>query len=171
GSASGTSSSWTPSVATWEKLMSASYNSGSGRPIYWKVLGTAANKSTAETPVRQFTAGAAFQPTIQSPADGATLPMATPPVFVFYANYNINFRLEISSLQDFSDPKKIIAYSYTVKNPVVTPILQETLSSSQWTAVINLVGYGLADTGFFRIKAWDSINRESDSPTQSFKIQ
>jgi len=97
--------------------------------------------------------------------------MATPPVFVLYTEYNIKFRLEISSDQNFADPKKILAYNYTVTNPVVTPILQETLSSSQWTAVINLVGYGLADTGYFRIRVWDGLNRENDSPTQSFKIQ
>jgi hypothetical protein len=172
GSASGTSSSWTPSIATWEKLMTVSYNGGGViQPIYWKVVGTEANKSTTETPVRYFQTSPALPPAILSPAYGATLSAATPPVFVFYTNYNIKFRLEISPDQNFADPKQILAYSYTVTNPVVTPILQETLSSSQWTAVKNLVGIGLADTGFLRIKAWDGINGENDSLTQSFKIQ
>ncbi|MGO8990567.1 MAG: choice-of-anchor Q domain-containing protein [bacterium] len=168
GSASGTKSSWTPSIATWKKIMAA----GTITPIYWEVVGTGANNSTAESPVRQFSVSSASPPTILSPADGATLPVAQYPTFVFLTNYNIKFRLEISQTMSFTKPTPILAYTYTVTNPNVTPILEETLSSSQWTAVEKLIGTGagagLNYTGYFRIRAWDGINRESDSPTQSF---
>ena len=165
-SVSGTTSSWTPPIATWDKLMTISYNGGGTvQPIYWKVVGTEANKSTVETPVRQFTVSQASPPTIQSPVDGAILPAAQDPTFIFLTGYNIKFRLEIWSS---AEPTKIIAYTYTVTNPIVTPILEETLSSSQWTAVKKLIGTNI---GNFRIRAWDGINRESDAPTQSFTIQ
>ena len=162
GSASGTKSSWTPPIATWKKIMAAGYNGVSTRPIYWKVVG---NNSTAQTSVRQFSVGSASPPAILSPADAAILPAAQDPTFIFTTGYNIKFHLEINLM---GNPTQIIAYTYTVTNPIATPILEETLSSSQWTAVKKLIGGG---TGYFRIRALDGINRESDSPAQSFTIQ
>ena len=164
GSASGTTSSWTPPIATWKKIMAA----GTITPIYWVVVGTGANNIKTQTPVRQFSVSSASPPAILSPADGAILPVVPYPTFVFLTNYNIKFRLEISPEQSFFNRTLILAYTYTVANPNVTPILQEMLSSSQWTAVSKLIEIG---TGYFRIRAWDGINRESDSPTQSFTIQ
>jgi hypothetical protein len=166
GSASGTTSSWTPPIAMWEKIMATSYNNGGTvRPIYWKVMGTGANNAKTYTPVRQFSVGSASLPTILSPAYGTTLPAADNPAFVFLTGYNIKFRLEIWSL---AEPTKIIAYTYTVTNPITTPVLEEPLSSSQWTAVKKLIGTNI---GNFRIRAWDGINRESDSGPQPFTIQ
>jgi len=152
----------------WEKIMTGSYNGGNVIPIYWEVVGTEANNSKVQTPARQLSVSSASPPTILSPADGATLPVVPYPTFVFSTNYNIKFRLEISNTTYFTKPNPILAYTYTVANPNVTPILEETLSSSEWTAVSKLIGIG---TGYFRIRAWDGINRESDSPTQSFTIQ
>ena len=162
-SVSGTTSSWAPPIATWEKIMTISYSGGGViKPIYWKVV---ANNGTVQTSVRQFSVGSASPPTILSPAYGTTLPAADNPAFVFFTGYNIKFRLEIWSS---AEPAKIIAYTYTVTNPIAKPVLEETLSSSQWTAVKKLIGTG---TGNFRIRAWDGINRESDSGPQPFTIQ
>jgi len=167
-SVSGTNSNWTPSIATWEKIMAVSYNGGGTiQPIYWEVVGTAADNSTAQTPARQFSVGSASLPTVLSPTAGAILPAAEYPTFIFLTGYNIKFQLEISPKSGFTD-KEIIAYTYTITNPNVTPILEETLSSSEWTAVKKLIGTA---TGYFRIRAWDGINRESDASTQAFTIQ
>ena len=40
------------------------------------------------------------------------------------------------------------------------------LSLGQWTTVKKLVG-----TGYFRIRAWDGLNRESVSEVRSFTVQ
>jgi hypothetical protein len=57
---------------------------------------------------------------------------------------------------------------YTVKDPNVETTLQKTLSTAQWNAVKKLIRTG---TGYFRIKAWDGINRYTISETRSFSIQ
>jgi len=148
----------------WEKIMTGSYNGGNVIPIYWEVVGTEANNSKVQTPARQLSVGSASPPTIESPANGAALPAAELPTFIFLTNYNVKFQLEIGSSPSFTPN---ISYTYTVTNPITTPILEETLSSSQWTAVKNLIG---TNTGFFRITAWDGINRVS-STTNTFTIQ
>jgi hypothetical protein len=164
----GTKSSYLPSSGVWKKLFTAGWNSGTIRNIYWKVIGTRTNKSTAESAVWSFSVDAPYPPEIQSPLEAAELPVATLPTFEFYTNCNVKFRLEISSVGDFSDPKKIKAYTYTAPNPNVTTTLVKTLSSGQWTAVKKLI----TGTGYFRIRAWDGIKRETiSSPPRSFTIR
>jgi uncharacterized protein YerC len=55
-----------------------------------------------------------------------------------------------------------------VKDPNIETTLQETLSAVQWKAVKKLIGTG---TGYFRIKAWDGISRNTISEIRSFTIQ
>ena len=172
GSAPGTKSSWTPPIATWMTIMAISDNHGNGGTsnIYWKVVGTKADKSTAETPVRHFSIDSVLSPPeILSPANGATLP-AEFPTFVFYTNGNVNFWLEITPVMGFTDPNKILVFNYKVTNPNITPILVETLSSSQWNTVKNLISQN-GGTGYFRIMADDGLSRQSYSSAQSFTIQ
>jgi len=42
------------------------------------------------------------------------------------------------------------------------------LSLGQWTTVKRLVG---KETGYFRIKVWDGINRETVSETRMFLVK
>jgi hypothetical protein len=162
----GTKFSYTPSSGTWKKIMTASYNGGSIRPIYWKVMGKRADKSIVESAVWNVSIDVPLPPVIQSPLEAAELPAATPPTFIFYTNCNIKFRLEISPLVGFTDPKQIKAFTYSVKDPNITTTFSKTLSSGQWKAVQKLI----TGTGYFRIRAWDKIKRETHSETRSFTI-
>jgi hypothetical protein len=58
-----------------------------------------------------------------------------------------------------------------VKDPNRETIVNRSLSSSFWNQIINLVGYGLANHGLFRIKAVDGIKRESISEALRFSIR
>jgi len=158
--------SWTPSSGTWKKLLTSSYNEGSSRPIYWMVVGTRADKSTEESEVRSFRVGASQAVVIGSPANGAVLASGIPPTFVFDTNCNTKFKLEISSQDDF-DSSKTKGFSYSVKDPNVEPTLQKQLTSGQWNGVKSLVGEG---TGYFRIRTWDGLKRETVSEVRSFTI-
>jgi hypothetical protein len=60
------------------------------------------------------------------------------------------------------------AFSITIKDPNIEQVIRRTLTSSQWNAVKKLVG---AATGYFRIRAWDSIKRETVSDERSFIVQ
>jgi hypothetical protein len=168
GSASGAKDSWTPSISIWKKLMSASNNSGVIRNIYWKVIGTLPNRPTVESEVWGFRIGDPQAVTINSPTDGAILPSGVLPIFAWQTKGNVKFKLEISSLGDFSDSKKIKNFNYTTRDPNVETTLSKTLPSFQWNAVKKLIGAG---QGYFRIKAWDGLNRETVSEIRSFTIQ
>jgi len=164
----GTQNSWTPSVGIWKKVLASSYNGGSIRDIYWKIIGIKSDKTTAESDVSNFQIGTPQAVTINAPDNGAVLSSATLPTFDFGANCNVKFKLEISSLNDFSDLKKIKGFNYSTKDPNSETVLHKSLSPSQWTTVKKLVGTGI---GYFRIKAWDGLNRESVSEVRGFTVQ
>jgi hypothetical protein len=165
----GTKFSYIPSSGVWKKLLTAAWNGGTIRNIYWEVVGKRADKSLAPSGVRSFSIDYPYYPEIQSPLEAAELPVATSPTFVFDTNCNVKFRLEISSVSNFSDPKKIKAFAYSVKDPNAIIIFQKMLSASQWKAVQKLIGFS-PNLGYFRIRAWDGIKRETPSVTRSFTI-
>ena len=164
----GTQYSWTPSASIWKKIMTSSLNGGSIRDIYWKLIGTTSDKTTAESDVSDLRIGTPQAVTINAPDNGAVLSSGTLPTFDFGTNCNVKFKLEISSLSDFSDSTKIKGFSYSTKDPNSETALHKTLTASQWSSVKKLVGTG---TGYFRIKAWDGLNRESVSGVRAFTLQ
>jgi hypothetical protein len=155
---------WTPSSSVWKKVMSSSSQNGE---IYWRVIGTRPNRTTAESESWSFSIGPPQLVTINAPT-GGPMPAAIPPTFDFNTNCNVKFKLEISSVGNFSDSTKIKSFNYTTRDPNIDQRLIKTLSSFQWNSIKKLIGTG---TGHFRIKAWDGINRESVSETRSFTIQ
>lgn len=159
---------WIPSLSVWKKITTSSYNSGNIQNIYWKIAGEKPDKTIEESEVRDFRIGPLHPAAIDSPANGAQLPAGTPPAFSFSINCNTKLKLEFSTLTDFSDSKKIRTISYSTKDPNTGTSLDKTLSSSQWSSVKKLVGTG---TGYFRIRAWDGLNRESVSEVRMFTIQ
>jgi hypothetical protein len=148
--------------------MKTSFNNGSIRPIYWKVIGTKADKTKIESEVRSFSIGTPQTVTINAPLNGAVLNPATAPTFDFSTDCNTKFRLEISPLSDFSVSTKVRAFNFTVTDPNLVLSLQKTLSAFQWTGVKKLVG---TETGYYRIKAWDALGRLTVTEIRSFTIQ
>ena len=163
----GTSVSWTPTVVLWKAIRRASNNSGNIRDIYWRVVGIMPNKTTVESEVRSFRIGPPQPVTVNSPDEGVTLPFSPPPSFDITTNCNVKFRLEFSPSDAFSDPKSIRGFVFTLKDPALQPTFQKTLTFGQWIVVKRL----LAPRGYFRIRAWDAMGRESISGARSFNIQ
>jgi hypothetical protein len=147
--------------------LNSSHNNGSPQAIYWKIVGTKTDKTTAASEVRNLRVEIPQAVTIQSPTEGASLPAPNPPEFAFDTNCNVKFQLEVSSLDDFSSSSMMKSFKYKTKDPNAETALSKTLSSSQWSSVIKLVGNG---TGYFRIRAWDKLNRESVSEVRSITI-
>jgi hypothetical protein len=168
GSVRSTSNSWKPSSWNWKTIMKSSNNGGSIRPIYWKVVGTKADRTTVESAVRSLRIASPQAVTINAPLNGAILDPAILPTFDFDMNGNTKFTLQISSLGDFSVSTKVKAFNFTVSNPNLVLSLQKTLSSFQWNGVKTLIGTG---TGYFRIKAWDGLSRPTISEVRTFSIQ
>jgi hypothetical protein len=82
-------------------------------------------------------------------------------------NCNVKFTLEFSPLDAFSDPKTIKKIVFTLKDPVLQPTFQKTLTSWEWTSARKL----LFPRGYFRVKASDAIGRETISEVRSFSVQ
>jgi hypothetical protein len=152
-----TKTRWRPSIETWKKILTLSYNNGSIRDIYWVVLGTKSDKSTVESKVRSFKIGPAQAVTIRSALD--TLDSGIAPTISFDTNCNVKFMLEFSPLVDFSDPRKVIGFLSSRKDPNANPFKSQTLSWDQWMAVKKKLGAA----GYFRIRAWDAIGRKTVS--------
>jgi C1A family cysteine protease len=159
-----TTNTWIPSPSAWKKIMTLS---SQNRDIYWKVVGIKPDGTTLGSAVWDFRIGTPQPVTINIPP-GGPLPGVTPPTFDFNTNCNVKFKLEISSVGDFGDSKKIKSFNYSTKDPNVDQKLIKTLSSFQWNSVKKLIGTG---TGYFRIKAWDGIKRETVSDVRSFTVQ
>ena len=164
----GTGSNWIPTATLWKTILTSSHNKGNVREIYWKVIGTKADKKTVESEVRNFAIGDSQKVTIVAPSNNAVLPSGVLPRFEFNSSCNIKFTLEISSLAGFSVPTKVKSFSFTTKDPNVEGVVKRTLTTLQWNSVKTLIGKG---QGYFRIKAWDGIGRETISELGTFTIQ
>jgi YD repeat-containing protein len=164
----GTAHNWVPTATLWKTILTSSHNKGNVRDIYWKVIGTKADKKTVETEVRSFGIGDPQKVTIVAPSNNAVLPSGVLPTFEFNSNCNIKFTLEISSLGDFTVPIKIKSFIFTTKDPNVETVVKRKLTLLQWNSVKQLVR---KEQGYFRIKAWDGLNRETISEVRSFTIQ
>jgi hypothetical protein len=165
-SVSGTYLTWKPSSFVWKKVLQSSYNLGTIRDTYWKVVGTKSDGTFVETAVRSFRIGDTQSVTINTPGEGDTLFTTIPPTFNFDTNCNKKFTLQFSPLIDFSDSTKIKAVTITITNPNVQTTVQKTLSSFQWSGIVKLLGTG----GYFRIKAWDALNRLTTEGPRAFSI-
>jgi hypothetical protein len=151
---------------TWKKVLL--FPGKEGGTVYWRVVGTAADKTQVESNVFPLRIEAPETVNINAPQNTANLDPAIPPTFNFDTNCNTKFRLEISSLSDFSVSTKVKGFNFTVSKPNLVPSLQKTLSAFQWTGVKKLVGTGI---GYFRIKTWDALSRPTVSEIRSFTIQ
>ena len=153
--------SWIPSSFLWRKVIAQE------SPIYWRITGTKANKTTIESETRSFEVKTPQPVTINAPLDGTNLSPGVPPTFDFSSNCNVKFRIEFSPSNDFIDTTKIKAFNFTTKDPNVETTVRRTLTSGQWNIVKKLVGTGI---GYFRVRAWDGLNRASISEVRVFTI-
>lgn len=163
---SGTKFKWKPEITSWLKIMKKSYNFGDVRDIYWKVTGKKPDDARIESEVWSFQVGPTQPVILNSPVDGQRLDSAIAPTFSFTVNCNVKFMLEFSLLANFSDPAQIWGFPSSRKDPNAKPVKNQTLTWDQWT----LVKKKLGTQGYFRVKAWDSINRETISEVRSIEI-
>jgi hypothetical protein len=147
--------------------LQSSHNLGAIRDIYWKVVGAKPDGTFTETEVRSFRIGTPQPVSIHTPMEGETFLSSVPPTLDFDSNCNKKFTLEFSAFSDFSDSKKIKRVNFMIMNSNSQTTLQKTLSSFQWKGITKSLGTG----GYFRIKAWDGLNRGTLSEVRTFRIQ
>jgi hypothetical protein len=157
---------WRPDILSWLKMMKKSYNGDNVRDIYWKVIGKRSDGAKIESAVWRFQVGPTQQVTLISPTNGSPLDSGIAPTFSFNANCNVQFMLEFSPLADFSNPQQVVGFLSSRKDPNEKPVKSQTLGWDQWTAVKKKLG----DAGYFRVRAWDAVSRETVSDTWPMQI-
>ena len=158
---------WVPGRALWKKILKASWNNGSPLDVYWKVIGNGYDGTLTESPAKTFRIGDPLSPVVRFPEDGSILQSDPLPSFGFDLSCNLTFRLEFSPFQDFLNSSKIAGFRFAAQDPNITNLLNPVLKYSQWTKVKKLLGL----EGYFRVRAWDGLKRETVSEVRAVIIE
>jgi hypothetical protein len=163
----GSQNRWIPSRALWKKILKASWNNGSPVDVYWKVIGKGYDSTLTESTTKKFRIGDPLSSVVRFPEEGSILQSNTPPSFSFDSSCNLTFRLEFSPYNEFLNSRKITGFRFAAQDPNTTNLLSPILNHSQWTSVKRLLGL----EGYFRVKAWDGLNRQTVSEVRAFAIK
>jgi hypothetical protein len=161
---SGSNSSWTPSVSIWKSILKASQNGKQIRPVYWRVSGKRADGTRVQTETRSLTVTPPERVQINSPATGEMFQRNPLPLFSFNTSCNVSFSIEVSPYVNFFDPGKVQGFPVSTGDPNI-PTIEKALSLEEWKTLKTVV---LAK-GYFRIKAWDRLGRNTISEVRSFQ--
>jgi hypothetical protein len=159
--ASGTQSTITS--ATWKKVLLLPGNDG--RTVYWKVVGTRANRTTFTSEVRSI---------IVEPSEPVGTPTISPtsktslPELSWQNNCNTKFRVWFGSDESFN---KKNGYSFNIRNPNENGgIFTKMLTSGQWKAIRKLVNDAPGSMIFWYVESWDGLNRKSETEPMNFTL-
>jgi len=137
-----------------------------GGPVYWRVVGTRANKTTATSGVFSITvdpAEAVEDPSIVDTSKSSF------PTLSWENNCNIKFRVWFGRDGNFS---KKVALAFNIKNPIANGgLFTKTLTSDQWKSVRAVVGNVSGSTIYWYVEAWDGVNRRMKTEPMSFILE
>jgi hypothetical protein len=149
--------------SSWKKVLLLP-GSGGGT-IYWRVMGTRANKTNFTSDVRSIIVAAS------EPVEDATISSASKesiPELSWQNNCNIKFKVWFGSDDTFS---KKSTYSFTVKNPTDNGgNFEKTLSPSQWKSIRRLVGDITGLKVYWYVESWDGLGRYARTEVMSFVL-
>ena len=156
----GTTQAFTISSSIWKKVLPIP--GASGGTVFWRVVGTRADKSVATSNVGSLIIQApqpVGSPNI-SPTSKAKLPTLS-----WNNNCNIKFKVWFGG-----DPAFVKKYSlsFTIANPA-TPF-SKPLSTAQWTAIRKLVGDISGSTIYWYVESWDGSGRYAKTGVSTFTL-
>ena len=132
-----------------------------GGPVYWKVIGTKADKTTETSDVRMIWIGGA-QP-VGSPEISPTQKSSLP-TLSWENKCNKKFKVWFGSI-------------FTKKNVLTINVADPTentfatqLTSSQWTGIMKLVNNMSGSTVYWKVESWDGLNRHAETDVMSFVL-
>lgn len=154
-------------TGVWKKvLLLPGINGGT---VYWRVVGTKADKTRVESNVQSFSvaeAGAAGSPSV-SPTSITGLPTLS-----WGNNCNIKFKAWFGNDPDFTTPgMKKKALSFKVSNPSDSGgVFALELTSGQWNSIHKLVGSAPGQTIYWYVESWDVVKRYKKTSVMSFTV-
>ena len=147
----------------WKKILFLP--GGSGGTVYWKVVGTNANKETEASDVRSIMI-LASQP-VGSPEISPTQKSSTPTLF-WENQCGKKFKVWFGSDSNITKKKLL---SFSVANPMENGgEFERQLTSSQWTGIRNLSEDVTDSTIYWKVESWDALNRHAQTDVMSFVL-
>ncbi len=154
-------------TAIWKKVLLLP--GPSGGTVYWKVVGTKADKTKIESNVYSFSVEgpeAVGSPSI-SPTNVGGLPILS-----WDNNCNIKFKVWFGNDLDFTKAgMKKKALSFNLSNPNDNGgVFTKQLTSGQWTSIHKLVGSRPGSTIHWYVESWDVLKRYKKTSVTSFTL-
>lgn len=158
----------TPTTAIWKKILSTPGIPGG--PVYWRVVGTRADKTIATSEPGSIFVDPPL--TVGDPQlshkSQSTLP---PPTLSWENNCNTKFKAWFGNAYDFTTPgMKKKALSFSVKNPNEIGTFAKELTSAQWTGIRKLVGDEIGATIYWYVESWDILKRYEKTEVMTFDL-
>jgi hypothetical protein len=147
--------------STWNKILSMP--GVEGGPVYWKVIGTKAAKTTETSDVRMIWVGGG-QP-VGSPEITPTQKSSLP-TLSWENECNKKFKVWFGSDSSFTKKKFL---SFNVADPTENGFATQ-LTSSQWAGIRKLVNNVSGSTISWKVESWDGINRYAETDVMSFVL-
>ena len=148
------------SSSTWKKIVLIPGVTGGS--VYWKVVGTRAGKTQAESNVFSILIEGAQEvdnPQI-SPTSKSFLPTLS------WENHcNMKFKVWFGNDSQFSKKKFL---SFSLKN--LSETFTKALTSSQWSSVRKLVGDAAGATIYWYVESWDGLGRYTKTAVMNFVL-
>jgi hypothetical protein len=136
-----------------------------GGAVYWRVVGTRQDKSTEQSEVNSIFIEAAHE--VGNPRVSSTSRSALPSLFL---DNNCGKKFKVWFGNDSSFTKKS-TISVSVKNPLDNGgVLNQGLTSNQWSAIRKLVGDASGSTIYWKVESWDGVNRHAETTVMSFVL-
>ena len=158
-----TSSSLFISSALWKGVLLLPGKSGG--IVYWRVVGTRADKTIAIS--QPFSILAGSPKPVQHPSPSTTSRTALPELTWDNA-CNVKFKIWFGNDPNFT---KKTTLNFSVKNPLDNGgVFQATLTSRQWETIRKLIGDKTGGALYWYIECWDGLGRYYKTDTMNFSL-
>jgi hypothetical protein len=155
-----TGSSAVITSSVWKKALLLPGNTGG--TVYWRVLGSRADKTTALSEVLSFVVNPARP--VQNP-DISSTRKSELPLLTWENACNISFKTWFGS----ADFNKKTSLRFSVKDPTGGGgLFRAALTSRQWETIRKLVGDKAGETVYWYVEASDGLRRNSTTAPMSF---
>jgi hypothetical protein len=136
-----------------------------GGPVFWRVVGTGANKTTATSGVFSITidpAEAVGNPGIVNTSKSSL------PTLSWENNCNIKYKVWFGQDGNFS---KETGLAFNIKNPIANGgLFTNTLKLTQWKSVRAVVGDRSGSTIYWYVESWDGSKRYNKTDVMNFVL-
>jgi hypothetical protein len=149
---------------TWKKILLIQPSTPRGL-VYWRVVGTKADKTTATSGEQSIIVEP--QQAVGNPTISNTQ-IRSLPTLAWENRYNIKFKVSFGSDTSLSEKK---SFTFNIKNPTDNGgEFSKILTQSQWMTIKRLVKNATGSSIYWYIESWDGLGRYTKTDVTSFEL-